>query len=102
LIERRGERRGGLIGGQLGFQRERSASNGADDAGLPRDDGVDDETRQTTTSKKVAVAWSIGWRGFAEGWPKLADAAGSCVRFWRERSRFCCGVLRREKREGYL
>jgi hypothetical protein len=95
-----GERRGGLTGGQLGFRRERSALNGANDVGLPGGDGVDDETRRMTASKKVAVAWSIGWRRFVEGWRELADAAGSCVRFRRERLQFCCGVLQRDKRGG--
>jgi hypothetical protein len=89
-----------LTGGQLGFQRERSASNGADDAGLPGAGGCDDEVRQGMASALVVVAAWIACRSGARARPELAGAAAIMRAIRRAWCAIACGVWRRRERRG--
>jgi hypothetical protein len=61
------------------------------------DEAHDDEA---STMVQVAVWIGCGWRDRV--WPELADVAGFTRAILAAWSRYCCGVLRRDKREGVL
>jgi hypothetical protein len=89
-----------LTGGQLGFRRERSASNSADNSGLPGAGGCDDEVRQGMASALVVVAAWIACRSGARARPELAGAAAIMRAIRRVWCTNACGVCGEERGEG--